>query len=33
MEFGLGVLLGVAIGFVFGAVAQWVADLPREHRR
>lgn len=26
-------LVGIAIGFVFGMVVQWVADLPREYRR
>ena len=26
-------LLGCGVGFVFGVVTEWVAELPREHRR
>jgi hypothetical protein len=26
-------LIGIAIGLVFGMVIQWIADLPRDYRR
>lgn len=33
MGYALAILVGVAIGFVFGMALQWVIDLPRELRR
>jgi len=33
VSYAIAILVGVAIGFVFGMIVQWVADLPREYRR
>jgi len=33
MHDALLILIGVAVGFVFGMVVQWVCDLPQEYRR
>jgi len=33
MLYGICVIVGVLIGFVFGVVAEWVSSLSAEYRR